>query len=966
MKSLKARFKRLLTGKNASVLVFLAAALVLVMPHAAHAQFMDSILGSAKDFATIVISLIGNIIMVCCAWILWFAGQVLENTMYYSVVKMGSFINEVDPAKGIGGTIVLVWQFFRDLANMCFIFVLLYAGIKMILNIDTNFQTVLRNVIIAGLLINFSMFFTKIPIDISNIFSIQIFNAITGFKAAGVSTSPIYSGLSGEFMNALRIQTFYSPGSNPIGSATAAAGNSIDAKFFVTVIMTSVTMLIASAVFIAISGMFIIRFFKLIYLMMISPFYFLGKILPKFGANSLGGYWEKELLKQCIFAPTFFIMMFVAVLFLRSPGFSNTLSIGLTTTFSDGLAGDGIKLGSLVFSYVLIMMMMVGSLKAAIDAGGVGGTYVATMIDRTGKRLNSFARNLPRSTAVGTYNAAKSSAKFTARSGLRLTAPVVGWTARQVGGKAAKSFGEGKAQKTGWNVPLAGRLPGVNKVVNLANPMIPLNKAAAALGRVAQKVTASETNWFGVPSLVASLQAGAVNIGDNKAFDLRNTFLGKSLGIKGEIKGGFGKLEKERKDEIKKAKTANQKVNKEIDEDEIKKAGFAAISSIDDLGGDDKINKDDKKHAQWGEARESLKRLVKKLSSDDLNKLGKEKLLKIAQYLPANKFKALVDEKNAEFTPEDKVDLINARFSKLTKPAFLASEKDKEKAVQDGLKQLSDEDAKLLTTHLLLDKSGDAGADLQNEKLLKMVVRNLDGGVFDSLKKNDDLGDDDKKRIKEIRTEIFRNTLESIKKLAKTAPDTYTKSPEYTAAFSALKEQMGKLSVGQIIDLGAKEITENQDILKALEPRDIKALKSNADFTKKWSREDIKNLGVEISKHKDYAIYETVFGASGKGGKGGGRDLAEFLGVKDIYDQKKTSREAGKTDKGQGVEKDDRKTGRGGKSNNNPPDVYTAQAEIGGTYQTQSQAGKVKETDAQKKKEDLTDDFSTEGLPDSF
>jgi hypothetical protein len=67
------------------------------------------------------------------------------------------------------------WTFARDLVNSTFIFAVLAIAFKQLLSlsdIDTSgTQKALKNLVIAALLINFSLFFTKVVVDASNMIS---------------------------------------------------------------------------------------------------------------------------------------------------------------------------------------------------------------------------------------------------------------------------------------------------------------------------------------------------------------------------------------------------------------------------------------------------------------------------------------------------------------------------------------------------------------------------------------------------------------------------------------------------------------------------------------------------------------------------------------------------------------------------------------------------------------------------
>src|SRR3972149_11518169 len=85
---------------------------------------------------------------------------------------------------------------------MLFIFVLLYVAIGTILGLSkVNWKKTLVLIVIAALLINFSLFFTKIIVDASNILAWAFYQ--------GISTCTTSSGLSGCFMEHMKLTTLY-------------------------------------------------------------------------------------------------------------------------------------------------------------------------------------------------------------------------------------------------------------------------------------------------------------------------------------------------------------------------------------------------------------------------------------------------------------------------------------------------------------------------------------------------------------------------------------------------------------------------------------------------------------------------------------------------------------------------------------------------------------------------------------
>ena len=72
------------------------------------------------------------------------------------------------------------WELTRDMANIGFIFILLYIAFRKILSIGGfTLQSIVIKLIIVALLVNFSLFFTKVVIDASNILALGFYNNIS-------------------------------------------------------------------------------------------------------------------------------------------------------------------------------------------------------------------------------------------------------------------------------------------------------------------------------------------------------------------------------------------------------------------------------------------------------------------------------------------------------------------------------------------------------------------------------------------------------------------------------------------------------------------------------------------------------------------------------------------------------------------------------------------------------------------
>lgn len=74
-----------------------------------------------------------------------------------------------------------LWTVFRDIANILILFTFIFIALATILNSHTyHMKTLAGRVILVAILLNFSLFFCKATIDVSNFFAYQFYQSISG------------------------------------------------------------------------------------------------------------------------------------------------------------------------------------------------------------------------------------------------------------------------------------------------------------------------------------------------------------------------------------------------------------------------------------------------------------------------------------------------------------------------------------------------------------------------------------------------------------------------------------------------------------------------------------------------------------------------------------------------------------------------------------------------------------------
>lgn len=282
------------------------------------------------SFADLVASIM-NFLIMGMGFVLSLAGALLNFSIGLTL-NISDFVAN-SPA------IFTTWKAIRDISGMVIIFFLLYAAVKMILGFDAKFGALIKNIVIAGVLINFSFFFASLGIDASNIVSVQIYNAIAPANSlsqtaatrplysseTGVSFSGIDGGLSDIFMNSLKIQTIHNDSITNTNQAAAGTNapdpndTSAPLKIFFAGIVAVMIELVAALSFAAAALAFVVRFVVLLLLLAFSPIWFALHILPKEGG--LGEYaskWSSTYKGMLLFMPVYLMLMYLALNVLTS------------------------------------------------------------------------------------------------------------------------------------------------------------------------------------------------------------------------------------------------------------------------------------------------------------------------------------------------------------------------------------------------------------------------------------------------------------------------------------------------------------------------------------------------------------------------------------------------------------------------------------------------------------------------
>ncbi len=282
------------------------------------------------------------------------------------------------------GFISTIWTIVRDFSNVFFILILLYAAFQVILGLGHGGgKKIVASVILIALMVNFSLFISRVVVDAGNVLGLIFYNKISTdhVKYQPVS-DPTLTGvkekdLAGALVSSFAVNNFFSADffnglkSDPDNWETAGCtggcvGRTINNWLAASLIVTYGLIAYSLAwIFLIVGISFIGRLATLIMLMVISPIAFVTATVPTFkGIDTIGfDSWLKKL-----FQTSFVVAVFMAILYLVS----EILKADIFDSYSVGQEELGIvaRLMLIFVPALLILIFLKKGKEYSVKASG--------------------------------------------------------------------------------------------------------------------------------------------------------------------------------------------------------------------------------------------------------------------------------------------------------------------------------------------------------------------------------------------------------------------------------------------------------------------------------------------------------------------------------------------------------------------------------------------------------------------
>lgn len=264
------------------------------------------------------------------------------------------------------------WTLIRDLANLGFIFVLLYMSIQQIISSGkSSVKKDLPKLVIVAIFINFSFFIGSFIVDLSNVLARAFFTNDT-ICVTTSSDKPCEGTLSEGLSYALRPQEIIKQS----GASLSSAGyEKISPGLSILISLISGFMLwkIFKAFFSA-GFLFLGRIVQIWIVLIVSPLAFLnealsGKKIPNGGMAQNVKSWAMGLLENAMVAPLFIMMLYLVFISLQK------INLAFAFTETQGMFASLIGLFIPVYAITLVIEKIVSQSKsmAGTFANSVSG-----------------------------------------------------------------------------------------------------------------------------------------------------------------------------------------------------------------------------------------------------------------------------------------------------------------------------------------------------------------------------------------------------------------------------------------------------------------------------------------------------------------------------------------------------------------------------------------------------------------
>lgn len=306
-----------------------------------------------------------------------FAARMLEVIVRFAAYLLSLLASISTFFLDLGEKVIIIpavktgWDAVLSVTNLGFVLAIIVIAFATIFRVENYaMRQTLARLIIAALLVNFSMVIGGALITTSNVFAHAFQSAIT------------QTTLADALGNAIQPQQLFNlSGTIPSGfSAATNATGYIEQliKIMIALAFIALFLLMAVLVFATLTVMLAIRVIWLSVLLVLSPIVWLAWVFPRSGLFKYWTDWWRSFIKWNLFAPAVLFFLYLAIA-ATQPSPDNPVT-RLASQVGQGNAAKGFEelgiMGSGIVTYILNLSLILGFM--------FGGIFIANMIGVAG------------------------------------------------------------------------------------------------------------------------------------------------------------------------------------------------------------------------------------------------------------------------------------------------------------------------------------------------------------------------------------------------------------------------------------------------------------------------------------------------------------------------------------------------------------------------------------------------------
>lgn len=290
--------------------------------------------------------------------VLQLAGLIFDALVNGVIIGFGQTLNTLK----IMPLIKTGWTLFRDLSNILIIGMFVFIAIATILGIkEYGYKRLVARVLIIAVLMNFSLLFTELIVDVSNFTAFQFYASMTNQNSQTGVVAGSQFDIAQAFIKPMGLTSVWQGSGTLTQNIGALTGSGVQAFFFG--LIGGILLLIVGGILFYGAILIAARAVVIVVLMLTASVAFTTYLIPNFAEGEYGwkGWW-KALINCAVFAPLLMLFLSLSIVILQATNLNGATLSGVIANPSQLIAATG-GAWNIIIIYIFGVGLLFVSLK---------------------------------------------------------------------------------------------------------------------------------------------------------------------------------------------------------------------------------------------------------------------------------------------------------------------------------------------------------------------------------------------------------------------------------------------------------------------------------------------------------------------------------------------------------------------------------------------------------------------------